>query len=185
MSKLRVRPLQLSDIPKIVNYWASTSPEDLERMGADSSKIPSTSEFEQSLRRIYETHERDAKTYYLIWMVDEMAVGFSSLKNIVIGKSGEMHLHIWEPSMRGRGYGANFFCLSAVEFFRRFELEKIKCEPRASNPFPNGMLRKIGFPLVGTRVAASSELSLVCELNHYDISKSIAEGYLNTMLTSS
>ncbi len=178
---LTVRPLQLSDIPKIVKYWTSASLEDLERMGADPAKIPSPSYFEQNLRQIYETQDGEAKTYYLIWLVDGVAVGFSSLKNIVIGKTGEMHLHMWEASMRGKGHGAKLFCLSAVEFFQRFQLEKIKCEPRASNPFPNGMLRKTGFCLVGSRVAASSELSLVCELNHYDILRSTAESYLKTI----
>jgi hypothetical protein len=41
----------------------------------------------------------------------------------------------------------------------------------------NRMLKKIGFPLVLTHVAASSELSVVCELNRYEILRHVAERY--------
>ena len=41
----------------------------------------------------------------------------------------------------------------------------------------NRMLEKIGFPLALTHVAASSELSVVCELNRYEILRDVAERY--------
>jgi hypothetical protein len=42
----------------------------------------------------------------------------------------------------------------------------------------NRVLQKIGFPLVLTHVAAGSELSIVCELNRYEILSDVAERYL-------
>jgi RimJ/RimL family protein N-acetyltransferase len=68
--------------------------------------------------------------------------------------------------------------LSALDFYERFSLKRIICEPKADNPMANRLLQKIGFPLVLTRVAASSELSVVCELNRYEIPREIAERYL-------
>jgi len=41
----------------------------------------------------------------------------------------------------------------------------------------NRLLKRIGFPLVLTHVGASSELSLVCELNRYEILRDVAERY--------
>ena len=173
-----VRPLELSDIPHIVNYWLESSPEDLIRMGADALKMPTAEQFEISLKSTLEHANQDAKVSYLIWLVSGMPIGFSSLKNIQFGESGEMHLHMWDSSFRGKGYGAILFCLSAMSFYKEFKLKAIKCEPMVSNPLPNRMFHKIGFPLVETRTGTSSELSLICELNHYSITLNVAAQYL-------
>jgi len=85
---------------------------------------------------------------------------------------------MWRADLRGRGYGPHLFCLSALDFYQRFNLERIICEPKADNPMANRMLQSIGFPLVFTHVAAGSELSVVCELNRYEILRDIAERYL-------
>lgn len=176
-----VRRLRHADIPQVVDYWLSRSEEDLIRMGADASKLPQREEFEASLGRILETPDAVCQTYYLIWLLDDTPIGFSSLKNIVHGKTGAIHLHIWDSSFTGKGYGAALFCLSAIGFYAMFNLESIKCEPRASNPLPNRMLQKVGFPLLKTYVGASSELSLTCKLNRYAITRNIAEAYLESL----
>ena len=178
MSRFAVRPLELEDVPHIVDYWVNAGPEHLLAMGTDASQVPGRARWQANLERIVGTPERDATTFYLVWVVDGRAIGFNSLKNIVYGDSGEMHLHIWEESSRRKGYGAPLFCLAAIEFFRRFELKSIYCEPSASNPAPNAMLQRIGFPLVRTHTAASSEISLVCELNRYEVDRATAEAYL-------
>lgn len=173
-----VRALQLSDIPNIVKYWLGASPEDLARMGADVSKLPTAEQFEIGLRSVVGQASQRANTSYLIWLINRIPIGFSSLKNIQFGESGEMHLHMWDTSFRGKGYGRTLFCLSALSFYKEFRLNKITCEPRASNQLPNRMFSKIGFPIISTRIGASSELSLICELNQYAITKNIALQYL-------
>ncbi|MQR02591.1 GNAT family N-acetyltransferase [Glaciimonas soli] len=175
---LSVRRIQLEDIPPIVNYWTSASDAHLERMGSDKTKLPNATQFQTDLQHIYDTPDQEAKTFYSIWLVNNQAIGFSSLKNIAYGESGEMHLHIWNGDFRGKGYGPRLFCLSVLDFYKRFKLKKLKCEPRASNPLPNRMLQKIGFPLIDSFVGASSEISLVVELNRYDLPIGIAERYL-------
>lgn len=177
---LSLRALRLNDIPLIANYWLQSTPEDLVRMGVDKLKIPTASQFEEGLRSLLEQDNQEAKTSYRIWHVDDLPIGFSSLKNIQYEQRGEMHLHIWNSSFIGRGYGPILFCLSAQSFYDTFKLKAIKCEPRASNPFPNRMLQKIGFPFVGSRVGASSELSLSCELNQYNITLDAASRYLQS-----
>ena|SRR5690554_1073778 len=177
---LGIRALSVTDIPFIVNYWLQSSPEDLVRMGVDSQRIPTASQFEEGLRSLLGQDGQETKTSYRIWLVDGLPIGFSSLKNIQYEQSGEMHLHIWNSSFIGKGYGPILFCLSAQSFYDTFKLKAIKCEPRASNPFPNRMLQKIGFPFVGSRVGASSELSLSCELNQYNITLDAASRYLQS-----
>ncbi|SOB77448.1 Protein N-acetyltransferase, RimJ/RimL family [Marinobacter sp. LV10R510-11A] len=173
-----VRTLELSDIPNIVSYWLESSPTDLARMGADASKFPTAEQLEISLRSGIGQANHDAQTSYLIWLINNIPIGFSSLKNIHFCQTGEMHLHMWDASYKGRGYGGILFCLSALKFYEKFKLNSITCEPRSSNPLPNKLFSKIGFPLTATRVGASSELSLICELNQYTITKNIAEEYL-------
>jgi RimJ/RimL family protein N-acetyltransferase len=178
MNKFAVRPLGQEDIPHIIDYWVNASPEHLLAMGADIRKVPARTQWQANLENILTTPEPEAKTFYLIWLVDGRAIGFNSLKNIVYGERGEMHLHVWEKESRGKGYGGPLFCLATVEFFERFKLKTIYCEPRVSNPAPNRLLQRIGFPLILTHTAATSEVSLVCEVNRYQIVREIAEQHL-------
>jgi RimJ/RimL family protein N-acetyltransferase len=179
MVALTVRPMQFSDVPRIVDYWCNATPEDLERMGADPAKVPPRETLRRQLEELAKTPESATKAFYSIWLMDGRPIGYSPLKNIVHGHGGEMHLHVWEGALRGKGYGATLFCKSAVDFFDRFALKAIVCEPSSKNPMPNGMLTRVGFAFRGTRLGASSELSLVGELNTYEIAREVAEAYLS------
>ena len=178
MTTFAVRPLTAEDIPLVIRYWLDATPEYLRSMGADPEKLPSEAQFRADLERILPTPPRQSSTFYLIWLVDGHPVGFNSLKRIVYGESGDMHLHMWDAGIRGKGYGGRLFCLAALEFFRLFRLQRVICEPSASNPAPNRMLQRVGFPLVQTYVGRSSEVSLVSELNRYQIDPEVARRYL-------
>jgi hypothetical protein len=178
MAKLSVRPLASNDITLIVNYWCDMSAADLERMGVDATKIPTGEQFTANLHTQLNTPTTELKAFPMIWCVDDEAVGFATLKNISYGAHGQMHLHIAKPQLRGKGYGGTLFCLAALEFYNRFEPQSIICEPRSTNPMPNGMLKRVGFPLLKTYVGKSGDLSLTCELNRYDIRKDIVEEFL-------
>lgn len=182
MPKFSVRIMELTDIQNIVEYWMSASADDLKRMGADAAKMPSREKFAESLKKIFATPDANKQTGYVMWLVDDKAVGFSSLKNVVFGESGEIHLHMWDASLRGKGYGPILFSLGVQHFYKQFQLKRIKCEPSSTNPLPNKMFAKIGYQLVKTYTAASSELSLVCELNQYNVTLEQTEKFLSTCL---
>ena len=171
------------DVPRIVSYVVDSSPADRERLGM--TNVPARETLTESLLEACAAPEASARSFYLIWEIDGLPVGFASLKAIVPGEHGGMHLHMWDAELRGRGFGAALFCRSALDFHDRFRLKSIVCEPRAANPAPNRMLRRIGFPLVETYVGASSELSAVCELNRYEIVRAVAEAYLESANASS
>jgi RimJ/RimL family protein N-acetyltransferase len=148
-------------------------------MGCDLSRFPSSEEYTCILREQLQASPETTTAFYSMWIVNGETVGFASLKNIRFGIRGEMHLHIWNADQRGKGIGSRLFCLSAIDFFERFRVSEIICEPGAANPYPNRMLQKTGFPLTGSRVGRSSELSKELPLNTYAITREIAFDYLS------
>src|SRR5215467_6850344 len=179
-ARLTVRPLAREDFDGFIAYFTRASQADAERMGLAIDKVPSPAQLRSDLEAMIATPVDRLRSFVLAWCIDGKTVGHSSLKDIVWGDVGSMHLHMWRADLRGKGYGPRLFCLSALDFYDRFNLKRIMCEPKADNPMANRMLQRIGFPLVLTHVAASSELSVVCELNRYEIPRDIAERYLVT-----
>src|SRR5512132_2111011 len=177
MPRLTVRPLASEDFDGCIAYFTQPSKADAERMGLAVDRVPSATRLRSDLEAMIATPLDRLCSFVLAWRVDGETIGHSSLKDIVLGDFGSIHLHMWRADLRGKGYGPRLFCLSALDFYERFNLKRIICEPKADNPMANSMLKKIGFPLVLTHVAASSELSVVCELNRYEILRAVAERY--------
>lgn len=177
-ARLTVRPLASEDLDGYIAYFTRPSKADAERMGLAIDRVPSNRRMRADLEAMIATPVDRLRSFILAWCVDGKTVGHSSLKDIVHGEFGSIHLHMWRVDLRGRGYGPRLFCLSALDFYERFNLKRIICEPKADNPMANSMLTKLGFPLVLTHLAASSELSVVCELNRYEILRDIAERYV-------
>lgn len=176
---LSVRSILEKDIELIVHYFFHSSQEDLDRMGVDRQSLPSQEKMRKDLHEIARKAPGQAQASYMIWEVDRLAIGFSSLKDIVVGQCGGIHLHMWHQPSRGKGFGAELFCRSALEFYRLYDLPMILCEPSAKNSMPNRMLQKIGFPLKKTYLGRSSSLSTETMLNQYEIRRSIVEDYLD------
>ena len=178
MPRLTVRPLASEDFDGFIAYFTRASKADAERMGLAIDKVPSPAQLRSDLEAMIATPVDRLRSFVLAWCIDDKTIGHSSLKDIVPGEFGSIHLHMWRADLRGRGYGPLLFCLSALDLYERFNLKRIICEPKADNPMANRMLQKIGFPLIQTHVAASSELSVVCELNRFEILRDVAERYL-------
>ena len=176
-ARLTIRPLATEDLDDYIAYFTRISKADAERMGLAIDRVPSATKLRSDLEAMITAPLDRLRSFVLAWCVDGKAIGHSSLKDIMPGDFGSIHLHVWRADLRGKGYGPRLFCLSALDFYERFNLRRIICEPKADNPMANRMLKKIGFPLVLTHVAASSELSVVCELNRYEILRDIAERY--------
>src|SRR5439155_5376425 len=75
---------------------------------------------------------------------------------------------------------ATSFLSVGSRFLRTIQAEAHPLRTKADNPTPNRLLQRIGFPLISTRIGRSSELSMICKLNRYDIVRGIAEHYLLT-----
>jgi RimJ/RimL family protein N-acetyltransferase len=174
---LSVRPLVAEDFDGFINYWFGLSQGEIDRLGVATDRVPSAARMRSDLEAMLAAPDNRVRSFVLAWCVNGEAIGHSSLKDIVFGESGSIHLHMWRADLRGKGYGRYFFCMAAVDFYERFKLKRIICEPKADNQPPNQLLRRIGFPLLSTRIGRSSELSTICNLNRYDIVREIAKGY--------
>ena len=61
-----------------------------------------------------------------------------------------MHLHIWNAANRQSGCATQLLPQSIIQFFERFDLQELYCEPYARNPGPNRTLPQVGFRLFRT-----------------------------------
>jgi RimJ/RimL family protein N-acetyltransferase len=176
--ELSVRPLTAEHFDGFINYWLGLSQAEIERLGVATDRLPSAARMRSDLEAMVAAPDNRVRSFVLAWCINGEAIGHSSLKDIVWGDAGSIHLHMWRANLRGKGCGPFLFCMAAVDFYERFKLKRIICEPKADNKPPNRLLHRI--PLIATRVGRSSELSTSCKLNCYGIVREIAEGYLLT-----
>ena len=142
---LSVRELRSDDIEPLINYWLGADPTFLQGMGVDLAKLPVREEWHRMLTEQLATPLKEKKSYALIWEVDGKAVGHSNINKIVFGQEAYMHLHLWNPEVRKKGYGIQFIRMSLPYFFKNYELQTLYCEPYALNPAPNRTLARAGF----------------------------------------
>lgn len=169
--KLTVRELKLSDIEKIVDYFVKSDKVFLIKMGADKSKLPKREEWIKKLEFEYNKPYNKKEFYYIIWLIDNKPVGHSNINKIEFGKDATMHLHLWKNDIRKRGLGSEFLNLSLPYYFKKFELEKIICEPYSKNIAPNKVLEKIGFDLVRTYETIPGWINFQQKVNRFELKK--------------
>ena len=138
MSKpvLSIREVLPEDIENIVTYWSNALNDDLDRFG--ESKRPDENENRKFLQWFYNSNPslETAGEDILIWEMDARAIGYSTLKQFKIPDYGQLHLHMWEKEMRGKGYGAILFCLSALYFRSKYQLKIYTANPNQITLFP-------------------------------------------------
>ena len=110
-------------------------------MGVAIDRMPSATRVRSDLKRMLTARDNDVRTFVLAWCVNGEAIGHSSLKDIVPGDSGSIHLHMWRADLRSEGHGSHLFCLAVVDFYKRFKLRRMICEPKADNLVANRLLR--------------------------------------------
>src|SRR5258705_5077644 len=142
---LSVREIQQSDIEPITQYWLTPDPAFLTGMGVDLDKIPSKEEWMAMLSEQLAQPYPEKKSYCMIWLVDNKAIGHCNVNKIKFGEEAYMHLHMWNSDLRKKGMGTELVKMSVPYFFENLELKKIFSEPYALNPAPNKVLEKAGF----------------------------------------
>ncbi len=142
---LSVREIQSEDIEYIIRYWLDADPEFLKGMGVDTSKIPSSDEWGKMLSEQLLQPYPEKKSYCIIWLNNNKAIGHCNVNKIKFGDTAYMHLHMWNAEGRKMGMGTELIKMSLPYFFEKLELKKIYCEPYVLNPAPNKTLKKVGF----------------------------------------
>lgn len=169
--KLSVREIKKSDIEKTVDYFVYAGAEFLKGMGADKSKFPKREEWIKKLELDFKKSYEKKEFYYIIWLLDNQAVGHSNINNIEFGKSATMHLHLWKNDKRKNGLGLDFLKLTIPYYFKNFELKKLICEPYSKNIAPNKVLKKLEFKLTKTYDTIPGWINFHQTVNRYELQK--------------
>ena len=115
MTRLTVRPLSSEDFDSFIAYFTRASKADAERMGLAIDRVPSPAQLRSDLEVMIAAPVDRLRSFVLAWCLDGKAVGHSSLKDIVPGDVGSIHLHMWRADLRGRAMArACFVCQRSI-----------------------------------------------------------------------
>jgi RimJ/RimL family protein N-acetyltransferase len=159
-SKQRVaRPMAVSEVDLIIDYFHQASPEFLKAMGVDPSRLPEPARWKASMAREFALPVEQRRGFAVLWALDGVPVGFSSVDKIKFGQEAFMHLHILHPERRQAGLGAAFVGLTVPIYFETLRVERLFCEPYAFNAAPNRTLQRAGFKYVKTHETVPGDLN--------------------------
>ena len=156
---LTVREMMSSEVNIIIQYFQDSTPEHLETLGVDPSRLPPAQSWRERLQRECTLPIEQRTVMLVIWLSDDQPVGFSTSDKIRYGEQAHMHLHVTEPERRHQGTGVECVRRSADIYFERLKLKRLFCEPNAFNVPPNRTLQKAGFKYLKTHMTVPGPLN--------------------------
>ena len=156
---LEVREMLLEEVGLVIDYFHGSTPEHLELLGVDPTRLPGRSQWRQLYEHDFAQPMAKRRTLLALWQLDGQPLGFSAADRIVHGEEAYMHLHVFDPSDRRRGHGEACVRRCVDLYFRALELERLYCEPNAFNVGPNRTLQKAGFRYVKTHTTVPGPLN--------------------------
>lgn len=157
--KLSVREIRLSEVGLIISYFHQSSPEHLNTLGVDPTRLPDPAKWQERYAYEYSQPIEQRKAYLVIWESDTGAIGFSTADKIIYGQEAHMHLHIFNPEQRRAGSGTACVKETVKIYFEALKLERLFCEPNAFNVAPNRTLQSAGFKYVKTHETVPGPLN--------------------------
>jgi RimJ/RimL family protein N-acetyltransferase len=156
---LTVREMMSSEVNIIIQYFQDSTPEHLETLGVDPSRLPPAQSWRERLQRECTLPIEQRAMMLVIWLSDDQPIGFSTSDKIRYGEQAHMHLHVTEPERRHQGTGVECVRRSADIYFERLKLKRLFCEPNAFNVPPNRTLQKAGFKYLKTHMTVPGPLN--------------------------
>jgi len=147
---LAVREMTLAETRLVIDYFAGATPEYLDMMGVDPTKLMPPDQWRARLETEFTLPDEKRQLFIVIWLLDNRPVGYSSCDKITFGERANMHLHVTVPELRGKGIGTECVRRSAEIYFRRFRLKQLFCQPSALNVPAHRTLQAAGFKYVKT-----------------------------------
>ena len=174
--KRSIRPMEITDLDLMIDYFLQADHKFLRAMGVEPSKLPSHEKWHQLLEKDFQQPIEEKQFYYLIWEIDNQPVGHSNINKITFGQEAYMHLHIWQKDLRKQGNGTYFVQESIGHYFEKFHLQNLFCEPYSLNKAPNKTLPKAGFEFIKTYEPEIGWINFRQLVNRWAMSK---EKFLN------
>jgi RimJ/RimL family protein N-acetyltransferase len=156
---LTVREMTSSEVDLIIQYFQNSTPEHLETLGVDPTRLPPVESWRERLRRECTLSIEQRSVVLVIWLLGDQPIGFSSSDKIRYGEQAHMHLHVVDPERRSQGIGAEGVRRSVEIYFERLKLKRLFCEPNAFNVAPNRALQKAGFKYLKTHMTVPGPLN--------------------------
>jgi RimJ/RimL family protein N-acetyltransferase len=156
---LTVRQMMDSEVDLIIDYFQRSTPEHLEALGVDPSRLPAVDGWRDRLRREATLPAEQRAVVLVIWLSDGQPIGFSTSDKILYGEQANMHLHVTEPERRHQGIGVECVRRSVDLYFEQLKLKRLFCEPNAFNVAPNRTLQKAGFKYLKTHMTVPGPLN--------------------------
>jgi RimJ/RimL family protein N-acetyltransferase len=159
VESLRVREMVVDEVDLIIDYFHQSTPEHLEVLGVDPTRLPTPERWRERYVAEYEKPAEDRTTVLVVWELDGGPAGFSTADEIVYGEHANMHLHVIDARHRLSGIGARCVPLTVDLYFDRLALKRLFCEPNAFNLAPNRTLQRAGFTYVKTHMTVPGPLN--------------------------
>lgn len=156
---LTVRLMTASETALIIDYFHNATPEHLELLGVDPTRLPSREVWQKRYELDYALPLDQRPTLQVIWLLNTRPVGFSTSDKIQRGERANMHLHIVEPDLRVQGLGTECVKQSVDIYFDQLKIKRLYCEPNAFNAAPNRTAQKAGFKFVKTHMTVPGPLN--------------------------
>src|ERR1700733_813714 len=103
---LVAREMALHEGGLVIHYFHASTPEHLEAMGVDPTRLPARYDWRARYAAEYAKPIEQRSTLLVIWELDGIAVGFSTSDEIAYGEQARMHLHVVDPDRRRSGIGS-------------------------------------------------------------------------------
>jgi RimJ/RimL family protein N-acetyltransferase len=151
--------MALEEVGLVIEYFHGATPEHLEKMGVDPTRLPARNDWRSRYVAEYRKPIPDRSTLLVIWELDGRPVGFSTTEKIVYAEQAHMHLHIVDPQLRRSGIGSASLPETVELYFDLLKLKRLFCEPNAFNAAPNRALQSVGFTYVKTYMTVPGPLN--------------------------
>ena len=155
---LTVREMMGSEVDFIIEYYQNATPEYLETLGIDPTRLQLGS-WREHLRRECSLPIDQKTRLLVVWLSGDRPVGFSTSDKIAFGEQANMHLHVTDAQRRHQGIGVECVRRSVDIYFDRLKLKRLFCEPNAFNVAPNRTLQKAGFKYLKTHMTVPGPIN--------------------------
>ena len=166
-----VRAMAVSEVGLIIDYFQQATPEHLEMLGVDPTRLPSRSAWHERIQREFDLPLRERSFVAVAWLMDDQPIGFSTGDKIVFGERANMHLHIVQPENRSCGTGAECVRQTVKLYFEMLQLKSLFCEPNAFNVAPNRTLQRAGFSYLKTYMTVPGPLNFHQAVTRWEIKR--------------
>ncbi len=82
--QLHVRPMTWEEVPLMIDYFHTASPEFLIEMGVDIAKLPTQEAWLKLLEADFDKPVEKKAFFYVIWLLDGKAVGHSNINKLTL-----------------------------------------------------------------------------------------------------